>query len=275
MGFDIGTSDDDEKFGGSINALGLNCHCFVDSIDGCLFLSGRGGTAIELADEVSKNDEDDVKVDKGLGGGMTGIDDGDIGFWSWKFETVETTCWYAVVFKCGSKFKFATLYERLLSFCFSIKLLPSNKSKNGFVLGFPGIGDSIVVEQIGDDVNDEDIDTGSFTGDVVGDCSCLLRTGRLEWDAVTWMELLTALIDGFFGFGSAGAWHFVGLSIAACDLVSVADTVFCWDVVIFAWCPILSRILFARMLGGRESMGVTTFSLHSGQSSSWFFLKTS
>ena len=47
-------------------------------------------------------------------------------------------------------------------------------------MGFPGIGDSIVVEQIGDDVNDEDIDTGSFTGDVVGDCSCLLRTGRLE-----------------------------------------------------------------------------------------------
>ena len=42
------------------------------------------------------------------------------------------------------------------------------------------MGDSSVVEQTGDDVNDEDIDTGSFTGDVVGDCKIWFRTGRLE-----------------------------------------------------------------------------------------------
>ena len=66
----------DEGLGGSINALGLNCHCLVDSNVVCLFLSGRGGTI----DEASNKVDDDVKVDRGLGGGVTGTEEGDNGF---------------------------------------------------------------------------------------------------------------------------------------------------------------------------------------------------
>ena len=85
--------DDDEVLaddrGGSKMALGLSCHCFVESVTtweaaGCcftLFLSGRGGPGEDCdGDDIS--DDDGVSDEGGLGGATAGLGSDAIMIWS-------------------------------------------------------------------------------------------------------------------------------------------------------------------------------------------------
>ena len=103
---------------------------------------------------------------------------------------------------------------------------------------------------------------GCFTGEESTVCSCwlLLLTGScsvLE-DGAGRGGLSFTLCPALLGCGRGGCWA-EGAGDSGGGAGGGAGGR-CW--------PMLSRILLARMLGGRESIGSVTFFLHSGHSSS-------